>query len=281
MSPGGVMAGEPAGLIVDAMTPSGVAISDEPVLRWNQQDGVLHASISRPPANALGPPLLDALTEMVREFERGSAKVLVLSSAVPGFFAAGADIKHVAGLTVDGFADYRDAARVPFERLASCRRPSIAVIDGLALGGGLELAMACTLRFASPAARLGLPEVTLGLIPGGGGTQRLPRLVGRGRALELMLTAREIDADEAWRIGLVDRLIEEDVLGETLAVARRMARTSGSAMGAIMNCVDVSRDLPHDQGMAVEGVALLCAFEDGDAREGIAAFLEKRPPQFA
>jgi enoyl-CoA hydratase len=185
-------------------------------------------------------------------------------------------------LDTEGFADYRDAARAPFERLASCcRRPSIAVIDGRALGGGVELAMACTLRFASPAARLSFPEVKLGLIPGGGGTQRLPHLVGRGRALELMLTGREVDAKEAARMGLVDRLLYRDALGETLEIARHMARTSAPAMAAIMNCVDVANDLPHERGMAVEGVALLSAFDEGEAREGIAAFLEKRPPHFA
>jgi enoyl-CoA hydratase len=257
-------------------------MTDHPVLTWEEQDGVLHASIYRPPANALGPPLVDALVRLVDEFENGAAKVLVLSSAVPGFFAAGADIKHVAALDTEGFADYRDAARAPLERLASCcRRPSIAVIDGCAFGGGLELAMACTLRFASPAARLALPEVMLGLIPGGGGTQRLPHLVGRGRALELMLTCREVDAEEAVRIGLVDRLLHRDALGETLEIARCMARASGPAMAAIMNCVDVANDLPHERGMAVEAVALLSAFEEGEAREGIAAFLEKRSPHFA
>jgi enoyl-CoA hydratase len=263
------------------MTSPGVAATGQPVLAWGEQHGVMHAVLSRPPANALGPPLLDALTALVNEFEEGSAKVLVLSSAVEGFFAAGADIKHVAELDPQDFADYRDAARAPLERLAGCRKPSIALIDGRALGGGLELAMACTLRFASPAARVGLPEVMLGLIPGGGGTQRLPRLVGRGRALELMLTAREVGAEEAWRIGLVDRLLDGDVLNETLEVARRMAQASGPAMAAIIHCVDVARDLPHDGGMAVEGVALLSTFEDGEAREGIAAFLEKRPPLFA
>ena len=264
------------------MTPSGTATTDKPVLTWEQQDGVLHATICRPPANALGPPLVDALARLVDEFEDGAAKVLVLSSAVPGFFAAGADIRHVAALDTEGFADYRDAARAAFERLAfSCRRPSIAVIEGRALGGGVELAMACTLRFASPEARLSFPEVKLGLIPGGGGTQRLPRLVGRGRALELMLTGREVYAEEAARIGLVDRLLGGDPVGEALEIARRMARASAPAMAAIMNCVDVANDLPHERGMAVEGVALLSAFEEGEAREGIAAFLEKRFPHFA
>jgi enoyl-CoA hydratase len=257
-------------------------MTDKPVLTWEEHDGVLHASICRPPANALGPPLVDALARLVDEFEDGAAKVLVLSSSVPGFFAAGADIKHVAALDTEGFADYRDAAREPFERLASCcRRPSIAVIDGRALGGGVELAMACTLRFASPAARLSFPEVRLGLIPGGGGTQRLPHLVGRGRALELMLTGREVDGEEAARIGLVDRLLGGDPVGEALEIARRMARASAPAMAAIMNCVDVANDLPHERGMAVEGVALLSTFEEGEGREGIAAFLEKRPPHFA
>jgi enoyl-CoA hydratase len=257
-------------------------MTDQPVLTWEEHDGVLHASICRPPANALGPPLVDALARLVDEFEDGTAKILVLSSAVPGFFAAGADIKHVAALDTEGFADYRDAARAPFERLASCcRRPSIAVIEGRALGGGVELAMACTLRFASPEARLSFPEVKLGLIPGGGGTQRLPHLVGRGRALELMLTGREVGGEEAERIGLVDRLLGGDPVGEALEIARRMARSSRPAMAAIMNCVDVAHDLPHERGMAVEGVALLSTFEEGEGREGIAAFLEKRPPHFA
>jgi enoyl-CoA hydratase/carnithine racemase len=265
------------------MTPSGTAITHKPVLTWEEHDGVLHAVFCAPPANALGPELVDALTRLVDEFEHGAAKVLVLSSAVPGFFAAGADIKHVATLDTEAFADYRDAARVPIERLAfSCRRPSIALVEGRALGGGLELAMACTLRVASHAARLSLPEVKLGLIPGAGGTQRLPRLVGRGRALEILLTGREVDAEEAARIGLVDRLVEDDdALGATLALARRMARASGPAMAAIMQCVDVALDMPLERGMAVEGVALLSTFDEGEGREGIAAFVEKRAPDFA
>jgi enoyl-CoA hydratase/carnithine racemase len=266
---------------VGAMTLSGTATINKPVLTWTRDDGVLHAVINRPPANALGPPLIAALGELVDEFAAGGDKVLVLSSAVPGFFAAGADVKHVAGLTAQEFADYRDAARVPFERLAACGRPSIAVLEGRALGGGLELAMACTLRFASRPARLGLPEIMLGLIPGAGATQRLPRLVGRGRALELMLTGREIHGDEAWRIGLVDRVLYRDPVAETLEVAAQMAHASAPAMSEIINCVDVSGDLPHERGMAVEGLALLSVFEDGEAREGIAAFLEKRAPRFA
>ena len=252
-----------------------------PVLAWSHKDGLLHAVIDAPPVNALSPQLVEALTLLVDEFEHGPAKVLVISSAVPDFFAVGADLNHVASLSVEEFADYRDAARAPMDRLARSHRPSIAVIDGQALGGGLELAMACTLRFASPSSRLGLPEVMLGLIPGGGGTQRLPRLVGRGRALELMLTAREIGGEEALTMGLVDRLLHDDVLAESLDAARRMAGFSSPAMTAIMQCADAARDLPEDRGIAVEGVALLSTFEEGEAREGIAAFTQKRRPIFA
>jgi len=265
---------------VAAMTPNTNA-GRPPVLTCDRDGGVLHAALSRPPANALGPPLVAALADLVEEFESGPEKVLVLSSAVPGFFAAGADLKYVADLTGQQFADYRDSARAPFERLAACPKPSIAVLDGRALGGGLELALACTLRFASRTARLGLPEVLLGLIPGAGATQRLPRLIGHGRALELLLTGRELHADEAWRIGLVDRLFYRDPVEETLRIATQLARTSAPAMAAIKSCVDVARDLPHERGMAVEGVALLSLFEDGEAREGIAAFLEKRAPEFS
>ncbi len=263
---------------VGAMTPNTNA-AQAPALTCDRDGGVLHAVLSRAPVNALGPPLVAELGDLVDEFEGGPGKVLVLSSAVPGFFAAGADLKHVAGLNGQQFADYRDAARAPFERLAACPKPSIAVLDGRALGGGLELALACTLRFASRTARLGLPEVHLGLIPGAGATQRLPRLVGHGRALELLLTGREIHADEAWRIGLVDRLLYRDCVDETLEIAARLARTSAPAMAAIKSCVDVAHDLPHERGMAVEGVALLSLFEEGEARERIAAFLEKRPPK--
>lgn len=259
-------------------TPNVAAVTT--MLTWGERNGVIEATIDAPPANALAPALLAALDALLDDFESNDAKVLVLCSAVSGFFAAGADLKHVANLSVDEFADYRDAARRPLERLATCRRPSIAVVEGRALGGGLELAMACTLRLASPAARLGLPEVALGLIPGAGGTQRLPRLVGRGRALELLLTGRQLEAEEALSIGLVDRVCA-DAADEARRLAERMARSSAFAMAAIMECVDAARDLPHDRGMAVEGVALLSAFEEGDGREGIAAFLEKRPPVFA
>jgi len=253
-----------------------VADNDEhnPVL-VEQRDGVMHVVLDRPPANALGMPLVHGLEAALDALEGGPAKVLVVSSALPRFFAAGADIKHMTALDEEEFARYRDALRSPLERLAACGRPSIAAVDGLALGGGLELAMACTLRFATPRAGFGLPEVKLGLIPGAGGTQRLPRLVGRGRALELMLSGREIDARGAAEIGLVDRLVDGDVVECALSFAHTLAGYSGPAMEAIVACVDAAQLVPQE-GMAVEGDAVVRLFADGDGADGLAAFVQSR-----
>jgi enoyl-CoA hydratase/carnithine racemase len=246
------------------------------VVRFEEHDRVFHVVLDRPPANALGAPLIEGLDAALDELEGGTAKAVVISSAVPRFFAAGADIKQMASLSTTEFRRYRDALRLPLERVAACGRPSIAAIDGLALGGGLELAMACTLRFATPHARLGLPEIKLGLIPGAGGTQRLTRLVGRGRALELMLTGREIDGREAASIGLVDRLVGGEVATRALDFAAELAGCSGPAMEAIISCVDAA-ELTPEQGMTVEGDAVVRLFADGDAAEGIAAFVGQPP----
>lgn len=252
----------------------------EPVVRLQTEDRVLHVVLDRPPANALGQPLIEGLTAAADVLERDDRiKVAVVSSALDGFFAAGADIKQMGVLDPGSFARYRDALRAPVERLATCGKPLIAAIDGLALGGGLELAMACTLRFATSESGLGLPEVKLGLIPGAGGTQRLPLLVGRGRALEIMLSGRSVPADEAERIGLVDRLVDGDVVAEALAFAQQLAQHPASAMAAIIACVDAAQQ-PAD-GMRLEGDLVVEMLASGEAGEGIAAFLERRSAVFA
>jgi enoyl-CoA hydratase len=254
----------------------------ESVVALSESGGVLLAVMTAPPANALGAPLIAGLETAVETFVSGAAKVLVISSGLDGVFAAGADLKHMSGLTPETLAAYRDALRRPIETLATSGRPSIAAIDGLALGGGLELAMACTLRFASTMSQLGLPEVKLGLIPGAGGTQRLPLLVGRGRALEIMLSGRSLSATEAARIGLVDRLVDGDgdVNAEALAFATELASCPASAMTAIIDCVDVAA--PHfAEGLAFEGDEVVRMLAEGEAAEGIAAFVNKRRPLFA
>jgi enoyl-CoA hydratase len=243
-------------------------------------DDVVTLALRRPPANALGLPIIDGLDAALDEVPE--ARVIVVASRVVGFFAAGADIKHMA--TVDGaeFAAYGDALRAMLGRVAAADRVTIAAIDGLALGGGLELALACTLRVGSERATFGLPEVKLGLIPGAGGTQRLPRLVGRGRALDMMLTGRSLDAAEAHAIGLIDRLVAPgEAETVALALAREVRALSQPALHAVVRSVDSAADLPLGEGLGHERSEEQALFERGEAREGITAFLEKRPPDFA
>jgi enoyl-CoA hydratase/carnithine racemase len=157
-----------------------------------------------------------------------------------------------------------------------------AAIEGRALGGGLELALACTLRIGSVSARLGLPEAKLGLIPGAGGTQRLPRLVGRGRALDMMLTAREAEAADALAIGLLDRVTEPGgALKQALELAGPFGAMSRPALTAVLRCVDDAAELPLAEGMAREAARVADLFDSPDGREGLAAFIAKRPASFA
>jgi enoyl-CoA hydratase len=252
------------------------------VVSWRESaPGILLVTLDRPPANALGPEILDGLHAAVDAAETGGdVKVVVLSSAVDGFFAAGADIKHMSTIDAASFTAYGDRMRAVNDRIAAAGFLSIAAIDGLALGGGLELALACALRVAGPRARFGLPEVKLGLIPGAGGTQRLPRLVGRGRALDIMLTARQVKPTEALAIGLVDRLTDGDAAATALELAGELAGASLPAQLAVRRSIDAAFDLPIDQGFSVEAAAEQDLFEHGEAAEGIAAFLERRPPKF-
>ena len=258
--------------------------SPAPAVLWDVlKDGVMVITLQRPRANALGLPIIEGIGAALDEAERrGDIKVIVVTSNLPGFFAAGADIKHMSSVDAASFTAYGDALRSALDRLAADTWITVAAIDGLALGGGLELAMACHLRVAGAEAKLGLPEVRLGLIPGAGGTQRLPRLVGRGRALDIMLTARQVPADEALTMGLVDRLVPSGRATEAaLTLADTLLDMSLPALRAILRTVDASFDTPIDEGFAFEVSQEQALFEDGEAKEGITAFLEKRPPKFA
>ncbi|MDT5092278.1 MAG: hypothetical protein QOH60_1641 [Mycobacterium sp.] len=243
---------------------------------------VIEIILNRRPANALGPPIIDGLHKGLDAADALSAKVIVVSSALPGFFAAGADIKHMSSVDAASFGTYGDALRGAVERLAAHPAVSVAAVDGRALGGGLEVAMACSLRVAGSSARLGLPEVKLGLLPGAGGTQRLPRLVGRGRALDIMLTGREVEAEEAIRIGLVDRVVPA---GTAADAARELARdlcvASSPAQRAVVRTVDAAYDRPLAEGLRYESEQVQELFERGEAMEGLNAFIDKRAPEFA
>lgn len=246
---------------------------------WTEAEQILTVRLNRPPANALGLPLIEGLNRALDAFDQSTARVLVVTSEVPGFFAAGADIKLMSSANGKEFAAYGRQLRGPLDRLSTHSRPSIAAIDGLALGGGLELAMACSLRVGSRGSRVGLPEPKLGLIPGAGGTQRLPRLVGRGRALDIMLTGREVAAEEAATIGLLDRLVDPGTAEkEALELARILVARSAPALRDLLRCADDAFDLPLAEGLRNEADRVNALFDGPQAREGLRAFLEKRRP---
>lgn len=242
---------------------------------------VATVTLANPPANALGTAVIEGLGAALDDAEAAGARVVVVRSEVEGYFAAGADLKLLAEADIVGFTTYLDRLRAVLERIASPGPLSIAAIDGFALGGGLELAMACTLRVATPRARLGVPEIKLGLLPGATGTQRLPRLVGRGPALDLLLTGRSAGGEEATRLGLVDRLVangDADLAAAELAA--RLAAGPADALATIVRCVDAADALPLAEGVDVEREEILRLFATTDAREGIRAFVEKRPAEF-
>jgi enoyl-CoA hydratase/carnithine racemase len=240
------------------------------------------ARITHAPVNPLSPPVVDGLAAAADATVESGAAALVIVSGIDGFFVAGADIKHMESLDPTGFTVYGERMREVFARLDGLEALTIAAIDGLALGGGLELALACKLRVGTPAARLGVPEIKLGLIPGAGGTQRLPRVVGRSRALDMLVTGRQVPGEEAFAIGLLDRLVEAGS-AQTVAVeiAERVARFSRPALRATDRCLDAAFTMELDAGIAFEADEEQKLFEDGEATEGIAAFVARRAPVFA
>lgn len=237
-------------------------------------------TLDDPPANALSLGMTDELSAALDAVEQSGVKVAIFRSAVPGFFVAGADLKLLGHADGAVFGDYMVRLRGVLERIPLMPVVTIAALDGHTLGGGLELASVCTFRVGGPAAKLGVPEIKLGLLPGAGGTQRLPRLTGRGTALDLLLTGRSADAEEALRVGLLDRLDPEGAEAGARKLAAELVRMPTSAMTAIIRCVDAARDLPLEQGLRVEGDEIIALFDGADAREGLTAFLEKRRPDF-
>ena len=246
-------------------------------------DGIAVVTINRPDKlNALNAQVIADLDQLARDVAADPAtRALIVTGAGPKAFVAGADISELA--TLDGPAGRAVAAagQAAFRALERLTIPVIAAVNGFALGGGCELAMACHIRLATPQARFGQPEVKLGLIPGFGGTVRLPRLVGRGRATEILLTALMAAADEAERIGLVNAVVEPDqLLGSAREMARTILQMSPVATALCLEAVDATLDATVDQGLVCEADAFARACASDDKREGAAAFLAKRAPVF-
>ena len=246
-------------------------------------DGVATITINRADVlNALSATTVRELDEVLRAAEADeNVRVLILTGAGEKSFVSGADIAELAKLDPVGGRRTSEFGQSVFRRLETMGKPSIAAINGYALGGGCELAMACTIRVAAETAKIGLPEVTLGVIPGYGGTQRLPRIVGRGTAMDLILTGRAVDAQEALRIGLVSQVVPlADLMETARKTALRILRNGPLAVRAAMQSVDYGLDMTFEHGSRTEAAlfGLLCA--TGDMREGLKAFLEKRKADF-
>jgi enoyl-CoA hydratase len=257
-------------------------LADPPefMVAWDAGIGVFR--INRPRRlNSLTKAVLDGLDRFISEAEAGAARLIVVTASGERAFCAGTDLGEAAQLTLEQQNAKSDYSRDLLLRLSRSRCISIAAINGLAYGGGLELAMACTLRIAAADAMLSLPEIKLGLLPSYGGTQFLPALVGESRALDLMMTGRAITAQEALAMGLVNRVVAGATpIEEAMATATMLAGYSQPALASLRRCVAASGPTVSDEGIAVEAGEAGMITGTADAREGICAFLEKRPPVF-
>jgi enoyl-CoA hydratase len=252
-------------------------------LRVGNRGAVTILTVHRPEVlNALNHDTLIELERFAQAFlDDPEQRALIVTGAGDKSFVAGADINELAALDARGAEEASRFGQRVFDRLERSPKPVIAAVNGYALGGGCELSLACHIRLASENAVFGLPEVTLGIIPGYGGTQRLPRLVGLGRALEITLTARRVKADEAERIGLVNRVVPQaQLVDEAVKLAEAILKNGPLAVSAALDAMLRGVGLSIEDGQRLESVrfGLLAASED--MHEGMKAFLEKRPAQF-
>jgi enoyl-CoA hydratase/carnithine racemase len=251
-----------------------------------ERDGLVAVvTIDHPPVNALSAPLLEELEEELVALDADEGvRAIVLKGAGERAFVAGADISEFPSLRETAPQQNGGSARGIQKlghRMDAAHTPFVAAIHGFCLGGGLELAMCCDIRVCSEDAQLGQPEIKLGLIPGGGGTQRLPRLVGLGRAHLLNLTGDFVDAATAYEWGLVEKVVPRGELLETaLGIARTIAARSPVSVAVLRELARTTRDLPLEEGLRREADGFRRCLESEDGAEGVAAFLEKREPQF-
>ena len=247
------------------------------------RDGVAVVTINRPEKlNALNATAKRELREVMSALRDDPAvAVIVLTGAGEKAFVAGTDIEELTALGPVSGAEFSRDGQAVFDLIETLGKPVIAAVNGYALGGGCELAMACTIRVASEKAKFGQPEVNLGIIPGYGGTQRLPRLVGKGKALEMLLTGTPVGAEEALRLGLVSSVVPPaELLPSADRLARTLASKSRPAVRMILAAVQAASALPLKEGQEKEAELFGASCGTEDAREGITAFLEKRPPDF-
>jgi len=247
------------------------------------EDGVALVTVNRPDKlNALSAAVMLELRDAFERItEEPAIRAAIITGAGDKAFVAGADIAELEALSPVDARRFALRGQRVYRLLETSGKPSVAAVNGFALGGGLELAMACTVRFAAENARLGQPEVKLGIVPGYGGTQRLPRLVGRGRALELLLSGEPVTAAEACRIGLVNAVVPQaELLGYSRAWLAKVMANGPMAVSLVMEAVDAGLDAGLDEGLRLEAAAFGLSAATEDRREGTRAFREKRRPVF-
>lgn len=247
------------------------------------QDHIRTITVNRPDKlNALNRETLEALDAAFAEAATATdVRVVVLTGAGPKAFVAGADIAQMRGLTPVQGRDFGQLGHRLMRRIETLPKPVIAMVNGFALGGGLEMAMACHLRVAADTAKLGQPEINLGLIPGFGGSQRLLRLTGRAATLELCLLGTPIDAARAFQLGIVNKVVAADELeAETMKLATQLAKAAPLALRGILDCVVHGGECALPEGLEFEAAQFGFVFATEDMREGTGAFLERRPAEF-
>jgi enoyl-CoA hydratase len=250
-------------------------------VEFTRMDEFAVITLNRPEAlNALSFSVVEEIDAAITKATASDARALLITGAGDKAFCAGADINELRSLSPVEFRQQLRRGQSLLARLSELPIPSFAVVNGLALGGGMELALACTFRVASPRARMGLPEIKLGAVPGYGGTQRLPRHVGLGRALDIVMSGRFVGADEALAIGLVTRVVDGDLMAGAMEYARTFTCYGLPSLRLAREAVMRALDTPIDDGLKMEAELSALSFSTDDAKEGTGAFLEKRPPVF-
>jgi enoyl-CoA hydratase len=252
-------------------------------LLYEEKDGIGILTLNRPDKlNAFNTQLFQEFYEVLTEIQKNpQIKAVIITGAGQKAFCAGADVDEFLEMNPILASDYCLERLKILALVENFTKPIIAAINGFALGGGCELAMSCHIRIASERAKLGQPEVKLGIMPGWGGTQRLPRLVGKGIALELLLTGKHIDAHEAYRIGLVNKVVKpEELMDAAMNLAKEITNNSPVAVQFILKAVNEGTETGLTYGLELESKLFGLCFTTQDMREGIKAFLERRKPKF-
>ena len=250
-------------------------------LNLKHDNGIAILTINRPEVlNALSFEIIAEIGQAIDQVAASDARALIITGAGEKAFCAGADIKELIGRPLREQKRGAELGQATFAKLDRLPMPSIALVNGYAFGGGAELALACTFRLATDNAKFGLPEIKLGLIPGYGGTQRLPRLIGEARAMEMILTGRTVGAEEALRVGLVNRLVNAPALDAAIAFAREFSGYSKLVAQLAREAVQRASTTTLGEGLRVEADLSTLAYQTADSIEGMHAFLEKRPARF-